>query len=221
MKSSRSLTFLLALVLVAMPLGACARTSESNPDSHSTPAADVKPAASQSAKNAGILNISLGELEGRLLRFVSAFKVPGDMASTRLESAVGIRLGPPIDAPDSWYEVTGISLAEGYTLNATHFPMKQGFSRIQVSVHIPDGKDPTRKPTAVCIWDAATLSKKLEAIGYKGGGRMPFQNGWIRQHWRSIGDGKQGFSVALLIYETGDEPPRECVSGLQIDGGDA
>jgi hypothetical protein len=59
-------------------------------------------------------------------------------------------------------------------------------------------------------------------MGYKGGGKMPFQGGWIRQHWRSINDGKQGFSVALLLYQADTESgSRECALGVQIDGGDA
>lgn len=51
---------------------------------------------------------------------------------------------------------------------------------------------------------------------------MPFQGDWIRQHWRSINDGKQGFSVALLLYQVDTEAgSRECALGVQIDGGDA
>ncbi|MDV2453617.1 hypothetical protein [Xanthomonas hortorum] len=219
MKRSRSLTALLSLALVAMLPSACARPSEGIP-----PAA-VKSQAAQATTN--LVNnktdgISVQELERRLLRFVDAFKVPADMSNTRLESTLGINLGPPMDPAHPWYMMKDIPLAGGYTLYATHFQMKKGFSRMQVSVRLPDGSDPTRKPAAVCIWDAATLSKKLEDMGYKGKGKMPFQGGWIRQHWRSINEGNQGFSVALLLYQTDTESgSRECALGVQIDGGDA
>ncbi|UXN00386.1 hypothetical protein N8D55_00995 [Xanthomonas hortorum pv. pelargonii] len=59
-------------------------------------------------------------------------------------------------------------------------------------------------------------------MGYKRGGQRPFQGGTLRQHWRAIQKSDQGFSVALLIYETtADGARRECVYGAQIDGGDA
>lgn len=44
----------------------------------------------------------------------------------------------------------------------------------------------------------------------------------MRQHWRSIQNGAQGFSFALLIYETNTNGvTRECVYGAQIVGSDA
>nr|WP_115552436.1 hypothetical protein [Xanthomonas arboricola] len=224
MKRSRSVTVPLLLALLATLSSACARPSETEAHAHpsagkmSAPQATAE--ATTSGINAGTASLSVQELEARLLRFVDAFKTPADMSSRRLETALGIKLGPPSDTSDPWYRVKDVPLADGYTLYATHFPMKRGFSRMEISVRLPGGEDPTRKPTAICIWDAAALSKKLEAMGYKAGERMPFQNGWIRQHWRSINNGKQGFSVALLIYQSGEEPSRECAFGLQIDGGD-
>lgn len=226
MKRSRSLTALLSLVLVATLPNACARSSDKQAeDAPGVSLAAIKSSAAEATAepvSKRTASITVQELERRLLRFVHAFKVPADMSSTRLESTLGIKLGPPIDPAHPWYRLKDMPLVGGYTLYVTHFQMKKGFSRMQVSVRLPDGRDPTRKPTAVCIWDAAILSKKLEDMGYKGGGKMPFQGGWIRQHWRSINDGKQGFSVALLLYQADTESgSRECALGVQIDGGDA
>lgn len=139
-----------------------------------------------------------------------------------MESALGIEFSAPSDLAHPWREVKGAPLANGFTLYATHSFSAKGFSRIEIIVSPPGGKDPTRTPTEICIMDAAALSRKLEAIGYERGVQRPFQGGWMRQHWRPIGDSGQGFSVALLIYRSGGEASsRECAYGAQIDGGDA
>jgi len=201
---------LFLLALTAMLPSACARTPEKTGEApHSTAAA------------ASTANISVQDLERRLLRYADALKAPADLDYPRMEAAFGIKLDPPADAAHSWREVKQAPLANGFLLYATHSPAEKGFSRMEVAVSLPGGKDPARTPNEICIWDAATLSQQLEAIGYKRGGQRPFQGGWMRQHWRPINDGKQGFSVALLIYRSGDEiTARECVYGAQIDGGD-
>ncbi|WP_279362290.1 hypothetical protein [Xanthomonas sacchari] len=101
----------------------------------------------------------------------------------RMEAAFRIKLAPPADSAHSWREVKQAPLANGFLLYATHSQAENGFSRIEVAVSLPCGKDPTRTPNEICIWGAAKFSKKLEVIGYKRGGQRPFQGGWMRQHW--------------------------------------
>lgn len=225
----RLLTLFLFLVLFSMLPSACARSSEEtagdvlgvHPMAAKSPAAHVAAKAVTNGVNTPMASISNQELEARLLQFVDAFKVPEDMSYARFESALGIKLGPASEPASPWHVVKDIALADGYTFYATHFPAEKGFSSMEVAVALPDPIDPTRTPTPVCIWDAAALSQRLEAMGYKRGGQRPFQAGWLRQHWRSIRNGKQGFSVALLIYRTSQESgSRECAFGVQIDGGD-
>ncbi|MBC3972620.1 hypothetical protein [Xanthomonas translucens] len=165
-------------------------------------------------------NTSVQDLEFRLLRYVNSLKAPADLSYQRMESALGIKFTGAADAAHSWRNVKDVPLPGGFTLYATHSPAEKGFSSIEVVVNLPSGRDPTRVPTDICIWDAAKLSQQLQAIGYKRGGQRPFQGGWIRQHWRSIKDNTQGFSVALLIYRVDQASSRECVRGVQIDGGD-
>ena len=198
---------LFLLALAAMLPSACARTPGKTGE-----------APYPTASTAGI---SVQDLEGKLLRYADALKAPVDLDYQRMESALGIKLAEPADSAHSWRVVKDAPLAGGFTLYATHSPAEKGFSSIEVIVNLPSGRDPTRVPTDICIWDAAALSQQLQAIGYKRGGQRPFQGGWMRQHWRSINDDTQGFSVALMIYRVGDQAnSRECVRGVQIDGGD-
>ncbi|WP_325176184.1 hypothetical protein [Xanthomonas hortorum] len=225
----RSLALLVSLTLAAVLSSSCARSSEEIAgDARGVRSVAAKSPASHATSktvtngvNTPTTSISNQELEARLLQFADAFKVPEDMSYTRLESALGMKLGPASEPASPWHVVKDVALADGYTFYATHFPAKKGFSSMEVAVALPNPIDPTRTPTSVCIWDAAALSQKLEAMGYKRGGQRPFQAGWLRQHWRSIDNGKQGFSVALLIYRTSQESgSRECAFGVQIDGGD-
>jgi hypothetical protein len=166
-------------------------------------------------------NISVQDLEHRLLRYADSLKAPADLGYQHMASMLGIGLAEPADAAHSWRNVKKLLLADGFTLYATHSPAEKGFSSIEVVVNLPSGHDPTRVPTDICIWDAAELSQQLEAMGYRRGGQRPFQGGWIRQHWRSLANDTQGFSIALLIYRIGDQAgSRECARGIQIDGGD-
>jgi len=201
---------LLLLALAAILPSACARTPGGTGE-----------APHPTAKSANTANISVQDLEHRLLRYADSLKAPADLGYQRVESAFGIKLTQPADAAHSWRNVKDVPLAGGFTLYATHSPAEKGFSSIEVMVNLPSGRDPTRVPTDICIWDAAALSQQLQTIGYKRGGQRSFQGGWMRQHWRSINDDAQGFSVALMIYRVGDQAnSRECVRGVQIDGGD-
>jgi len=198
------------LALAAILPSACART----------PGKAVEaPQVTSSAHSTA--NVSVQEVEHRLLRYADSLKAPADLDYKRIGSAFGIKLTGPADAAHSSRNVKDVPLAGGFTLYATHSPAEKGFSSIEVVVNLPSGRDPTRVSTDICIWDAAALSQQLQAIGYKRGGQRPFQGGWMRQHWRSINDSTQGFSVTLLIYRVGDQASsRECVRGVQIDGGD-
>ncbi|WP_311238052.1 MULTISPECIES: hypothetical protein [unclassified Xanthomonas] len=223
--SFRSLLPLL-LFEVALP-SACARTPhEARWDAGTPPAATVKPPRQENSKStdggADVVsaNTTLKELERRLLRFIDGLTVPADLDYPRLESVLGIKLGPPSDPAYPWRDVKDVALADGYALYATHRPTKDGFSRIEVAVTLPDHSDPTRVPTSICILQAEALSKKLEGMGYTRGGQRPFQGGWLRQHWRAINGGSQMFSVSLLLYRTNEQSgQQECVHSIKIDGG--
>ncbi|MEQ7893860.1 hypothetical protein [Xanthomonas arboricola] len=221
MTSFRSFTLLLCLALTSVLSSACTRPPEQANDlpaaSSATPTARSVPATTE--QNAA-LNIQ--QIEAGLLRFAASLRQPGDMSHKQLEEMLGIKFDPPKDLAVSRRVLRSLPLANGYTLYVSHNPERKGFSFINLLVGLPDKRDPTRVPDAACVWDAADLSAKLETMGYKRGGQRPFQGGTLRQHWRAIQDGAQGFSVALLIYETtASGARRACVYGAQIDGGDA
>ncbi|MEB2231704.1 hypothetical protein ABFU50_00720 [Xanthomonas campestris pv. campestris] len=223
--SFRSL-FPLLLLSLALP-SACARApGEAGQDAGTPSAATATPASPEKGKTtdsrADVVSAktSLHELEHRLLRFIDGLTVPADLDYPQMESALGVKLGPPSDPAYPWREVKEVPLADGYELYATHRPTKDGFSRIEVAVTLPDHSDPTRVPTSTCIWQAEALSKALEGMGYTRGGQRPFQGGWLRQHWRAINGGSQIFSVSLLLYRTNEQgSPQECAYSVKIDGG--
>ncbi|MGV7206161.1 hypothetical protein ACDI35_21075 [Xanthomonas axonopodis pv. cajani] len=224
-KSFRGLLPLL-LLSVALP-SACARTPhEAKRDAGTPSAATVTPPPQKKSRGtdngADVVSASttLKELERRLVRFIDELTVPSDLDYPKMESALGIKLGPPSDPAYPWREVKEVPLADGYELYATHRPTTDGFSRMEIAVTLPDHSDPTRVPTSTCIWQAEVLSKELEGMGYKRGGQRPFQGGWLRQHWRAINGGSPIFSVSLLLYRTnGRGSPQECVYSVKIDGG--
>ncbi|CAD7713001.1 hypothetical protein LMG31886_03840 [Xanthomonas hydrangeae] len=219
---------LLPLLLLSLALpSACARApGEAGRDAATQSAATATPTSPEKGKSTGSradsvsANTTPQELERRLLRFIDGLRVPADLDYQRMESALGIKLGPPSDPAYPWREVKEVTLAEGYALYATHRPTKDGFSRIEVAVSLPDHSDPTRVPTSTCIWQAEALSKALERMGYTRGGQRPFQGGWLRQHWRAINRGSQILSVSLLLYRTNQQSgQQECVYSVKIDGG--
>ncbi|WP_308812358.1 hypothetical protein [Xanthomonas citri] len=221
-RTGRRFFSLLLLLLAAGLQGACAdpKTDSATSSASAPVIAQDTIAGDRSERN--MPSISSQELEARLLRFVDGFKSPADMNYTRLEAALGAKFGGTSDSVHPFYIMKNISLSDGYTFYATHVPAGKVFSSMEVAVGLPERIDPTRTPTSRCVWDATTLSQKLEEMGYKRGGQRPFQGGWLRQHWRSLNNGKQGFSVALLIYRTSqDSGSRECAYGMQIDGGNA
>ncbi|MFA1260160.1 hypothetical protein ACDI97_01600 [Xanthomonas axonopodis pv. fascicularis] len=211
---------LLLLLLAAGLQGACAdpKTDSATPSASAPVIAQNTIVSDRSEQK--MPSISSQELEARLLRFVDGFKSPADMNYTRLEAALGAKFDGTTDSVHTFYIMKNISLSDGYNFYATHVPAEKIFSSMEVAVGLPERIDPTRTPTSRCVWDATTLSRKLEEIGYKRGGQRPFQGGWLRQHWRPLNNGTQGFSVALLVYRTSqDSGSRECAYGMQIDGG--
>ncbi|MBV6872173.1 hypothetical protein [Xanthomonas euvesicatoria] len=219
-RTGRSFFSLLLLLLVAGLQGACADPKkDSTTSSPSVPVTVQDPIAGERSQP-NKPSISSQELEARLLKFVDGFKSPADMNYRRLEVALGTRFAGTSDSLHPFYIMKDISLSDGYTFYASHVPAEKIFSSMEVAVGLPERIDPTRTPTSRCVWDATTLSRKLEEIGYKRGGQRPFQGGWLRQHWRPRNNGTQGFSVALLVYRTSqDSGSRECAYGMQIDGG--
>ncbi|MEA9554538.1 hypothetical protein VC273_00935 [Xanthomonas nasturtii] len=221
MTSFRSFMLLLCLALTSVLSIACTRPSEKASD---LPAAPSPTPAARSAPTTVTKNAALDiqQIEAGLLRFAASLEQPGDMSHKRVEEMLGIKFDPPKDLAVSRRVLRSLPLANGYTLYVSHSPEKKGFSFINLLIGLPDKQDPTRILAATCVWDAADFSAKLGAMGYKRGGQRPFQGGTLRQHWRAIHNGAQGFSVALLIYETtANGASRECVYGVQIDGGDA
>ncbi|WP_343231503.1 hypothetical protein [Xanthomonas euvesicatoria] len=219
-RTGRNFFSLLLLLLAAGLQGACADPKkDSTTSSASAPVTVQEPIASDRSQP-NKPGISSQELETRLLKFVDGFKSPADMNYRRLEVALGTRFAGTSDYLHPFYIMKDISLSDGYTFYASHVPAEKIFSSMEVAVGLPERIDPTRTPTSRCVWDAITLSHKLEEMGYKRGGQRPFQGGWLRQHWRPLNNGTQGFSVALLIYRTSQESgSRECAYGMQIDGG--
>ncbi|CEF21818.1 hypothetical protein [Xanthomonas citri] len=216
----------LLLLLLSLP-SACARTpGEARRDAGTPSATTATPASPEKGKSTNSrvdivsAETSLQDLERRLLRFINGLTLPVDLDYPQMESALGIKLGAPSDPAHPWREAKDVALADGYALYATHRPTKDGFSRIEVAVTLPDHSDPTRVPTSTCMWEAEALSKALEGMGYTRGGQRPFQGGWLRQHWRAINGGSQIFSVSLLLYRTNEQSsPQECVYSVKIDGG--
>lgn len=222
-RTGRRFFSLLLLLLAAGLQGACAdpKKSDFTTSSASVPviAQDAIASDRSEPKKA---SISSQELEARLLSFVDGFKSPADMNYMRLEAALGTKFGDTSDSLHPFYIMKNVYLSDGYTFYATHVPAEEIFSSMEVALGLPERIDPTRIPTSRCVWDAETLSHKLEELGYKRGGQRPFQGGWLRQHWRPLNNETQGFSVALLIYRTSqDSGSRECAYGMQIDGGKA
>ncbi|MEA9728631.1 hypothetical protein [Xanthomonas campestris] len=223
-RTGRRFFSLLLLLLAAGLQGACAdpKKSDFTTSSASVPVIAQDAIASDRSEPKKKTSISSQELEARLLSFVDGFKSPADMNYMRLEAALGTKFGGTSNSLHPFYIMKNVSLSDGYTFYATHVPAEEIFSSMEVAVGLPERIDPTRIPTSRCVWDAETLSHKLEELGYKRGGQRPFQGGWLRQHWRPLNNETQGFSVALLIYRTSqDSGSRECAYGMQIDGGKA
>lgn len=221
-RTGRRFFSLLLLLLAAGLQGACADPKKSDFTTSSASVPVIAQDAIASDRSEPKASISSQELEARLLSFVDGFKSPADMNYMRLEAALGTKFGDTSDSLHPFYIMKNVSLSDGYTFYATHVPAEEIFSSMEVAVGLPERIDPTRIPTSRCVWDAETLSHKLEELGYKRGGQRPFQGGWLRQHWRPLNNETQGFSVALLIYRTSqDSGSRECAYGMQIDGGKA
>lgn len=222
-RTGRRFFSLLLLLLAAGLQGACADPKKSDSTTSSASVLVIaQDAIASDRSEPKKASISSQELEARLLSFVDGFKSPADMNYMRLEAALGTKFGETSDSLHPFYIMKNVSLSDGYTFYATHVPAEEIFSSMEVAVGLPERIDPTRIPTSRCVWDAETLSHKLEELGYKRGGQRPFQGGWLRQHWRPLNNETQGFSVALLIYRTSqDSGSRECAYGMQIDGGKA
>lgn len=225
----RSLALLVSLTLAAVLSSSCARSSEEIAgDARGVRSVAAKSPASHATSktvtngvNTPTTSISNQELEARLLQFADAFKVPEDMSYTRLESALGMKLGPASEPASPWHVVKDVALADGYTFYATHFPAKKAFQawRLRWLCPIPSTQRARRHPSAFGTRQRSRRSWRPWVTS--AAGSALFQAGWLRQHWRSIDNGKQGFSVALLIYRTSQESgSRECAFGVQIDGGD-
>ncbi|MCC4622467.1 hypothetical protein LL965_21285 [Xanthomonas cassavae CFBP 4642] len=214
--------FSLLLLLATGLQGACAHPKKDSTTSSASAPVIAQDRIAGDSLEPNKPSINSQQLETRLLRFVDGFRSPADMNYMRLETALGAKFGGTSDSVHPFYIMKNSPLSDGYTFYATHVPAEKIFASIEVAVGLPEGIDPTRTSTSHCVWDATTLSRKLEEMGYKRGGQRPFQGGWLRQHWRSLNNGKQGFSVALLIYRTSqDSGSRECAYGMQIDGGNA
>ncbi|MFS8426387.1 hypothetical protein D0A38_22165 [Xanthomonas campestris pv. incanae] len=221
-RTGRRFFSLLLLLLAAGLQGACADPKKSDFTTSSASVPVIAQDAIASDRSEPKASISSQELEARLLSFVDGFKSPADMNYMRLEAALGTKFGDTSNSLHPFYIMKNVSLSDGYTFYATHVPAEEIFSSMEVAVGLPERIDPTRIPTSRCVWDAETLSHKLEELGYKRSGQRPFQGGWLRQHWRPLNNETQGFSVALLIYRTSqDSGSRECAYGMQIDGGKA
>ncbi|KAF1720067.1 hypothetical protein [Pseudoxanthomonas wuyuanensis] len=186
---------------------ACART----PDATSAP----------SEATAETEQTTLVQLQERLLGFADSLRKPSDLSAAAFSSALGVSLTPTEPGSD-FMHARKQPLAGGYSFSAVALPDAGDFIFTEASFSLPGTKSPAQEPSPPCLWDAEEASQKLEAMGYKRGGQIDFQQGWLRQHWRPIGDGKQIVSASLLIYRSGDgQASTECVYGIRFRGGNA
>lgn len=168
-------------------------------------------------------HMTLGQLQQRLLTYAGSLKQPSDVSQDAFASMLGVKL-VPIEPGAMGGEAKSQPLADGYQFYASFasHSTPSSFPLHEVLMFLPGGKSLTKENSPPCVWSAERASKQLEAMGYERGGERPFQQGWMRQHWRPIGDGKQGFSANLLIYHSGpEEAPESCVYGVRYWGGDA
>ncbi|WP_454831691.1 hypothetical protein [Pseudoxanthomonas wuyuanensis] len=207
MDQFRTLVVSIAIASLLTLSVACART----PDATRTP--------SEAAAETG--QTTLVQLQERLLGFADSLKKPSDLSAAALSSALGVSLAPI--KPDSiLMEAREQPLAGGYSFFAVAGPDAGDFAFTEVRFYPPGTESPAQESSPPCLWDAEDASQKLEAIGYKRGGQIDFRQGWLRQHWRPIGDGKQIVSASLLIYRSGDgQASTECVYGFRFRGGNA
>ncbi|KAF1720068.1 hypothetical protein [Pseudoxanthomonas wuyuanensis] len=203
----RTLTASIAVASLLTLSVACART----PDATSTPSE----AAAETEQT------TLVQLQERLLGFADSLRKPSDLSAAAFSSALGVSL-TPIEPGSDFVQAREQPLAGGYSFFAQSTPDAGDFVFTEARFSLPGTKSPAQEPSPPCLWDAEEASQKLEAMGYKRGGQIDFQQGWLRQHWRPIGDGKQGISASLLIYRSGDgQASTECVYGIRFRGGNA
>jgi hypothetical protein len=176
-------------------------------------------APSETAAETG--QTTLVQLQARLLGFADSLRKPSDLSAAAFSSALGVSLTPIEPGSDSM-QARKQPLAGGYSFFAQATPDAPGFAFTEASFSLPGLKSPAQEVSPPCLWDAEEASRKLEAMGYKRGGQIAFHQGWLRQHWRPIGDGKQIVSASLLIYRSGDgQASTECVYGIRFRGGNA
>lgn len=203
---------LLALALLLGVSTACARSPV--PEASPPPA----PPATRQAP-APTSQMTLGQLQERLLGYADALKKPSDVSPEAFASMLGVDL-VPFEPGAVGGEAKRQVLADGYVFYADYSSLSSpaSFPLREVLFFQPGGKSVTDDPNAPCLWEEDKAAKALEAIGYRGGGEGPFQRGRMHQFWRPIGDGKQGFDTSLLTYTTGTTT---CVYGVRFWGGDA
>lgn len=164
--------------------------------------------------------MSLHALQEQLLRYAATLKERKDASAQGFASALGVTFAPSKPGSSLGHAIRPLS--NGYAFVATTLPNPPDFPFNEVRVLLPDGKGPLGRDTTICFWDAGDFSKRLEAIGFKRYGQGDFQGGWLRQHWRAIGDGREGVSASLLLYRTSESgKSRECVYGVRFGGGEA
>ncbi|MGV8959553.1 MAG: hypothetical protein ACOH1V_04120 [Stenotrophomonas sp.] len=162
--------------------------------------------------------MTVGQMEERLLGYASSLRNPSDLSASRFAATLEVPLAP--SEPDGEVvQAKSQPLANGFSFSAYSWPEQDGFEFNEARFYMPGPKSPAQDADAPCLWDAEEASLKLDALGYKRGGQTDFQQGWLRQHWRSVEDGTKGIDASLLIYRT--RVGQECVYGIRFRGGDA
>ncbi|CRD60842.1 conserved hypothetical protein [Stenotrophomonas indicatrix] len=198
----------LALITLS---SACAPVSD-------TPAGETRPSASASRP----ADISMSELQRRLLAYADSLKSRADISPEKFGAAIGVSL-----VPDEKVSIRSVAkdlvITEGFNYAASYFSVEspRDYPRHSVVFYQLGKPSVTEAPGDVCYWDADSAGQALERLGYRGRGESPFKRGGIRHFWRPIGAGKKGMSTSLLTYRINDSAGlRTCVYEIRFSGGD-
>lgn len=212
-----SMSYLARAGIAAWLSALIALSSACAPVSH-TPAEEAQSPASASRQT----DISMPELQRRILAYADSLKSRADISPEKFGAAIGVAL-----VPDEKVSIRSVAkdlvIAEGFNYGASYFSVEspRDYPRHSVVFYQLGKPSVTEAPGGVCYWDADSAGQALERLGYKGLGESPFQRGGIRHYWRPIDADKKGMSTSLLTYRIYEGTEfRTCVYEIGFSGGD-
>lgn len=216
-RGSRSTSYL-APTAVAIGLSALIALSSACAPVSDTPVGETRPPASVSRP----ADISMSELQRRLLAYADSLKSRADISPEKFGAAIGVSL-----VPDEKVSIRSVAndlvITEGLNYAASYFSVEspRDYPRHSVVFYQLGKPSVTEAPGDVCYWDADSAGQALERLGYRGLGESPFQRGGIRHFWRPIDADSKGMSTSLLTYRIDDGAGlRTCVYEIRFSGGD-